>query len=181
LFGSDLLHPGDAAFLADALGKGGVAAAVAGHADDSLLAGLAAECSRDGHVDADAARARVTALRGELLESMRARSGREMAFHRTFAESAVVGALRGLGVLALREGDKLGGGTLLKAAEARDHSAAWVWESVLQLAAWDAGNAQATRPADALHRVARLDPRFEVVRFALDRMQLRTHVPGTPD
>ena len=76
LFGSDLLVPGDAAFLADLHGSAGIDA-VDGHADTSLLAWLAQSSRGDGRIRTDKAVDLVAALRTGLVERTKVQTGGE--------------------------------------------------------------------------------------------------------
>lgn len=173
LFGSDLLVSGDAAFLVDLTGSAG-AAAVATHADSSLLAALAAASRVDGRLDADRVSENLGWLRDTLVERATARAGGQVqAHHRQFADIGWVGAMRLLALVADAEGQRELGGLLRLQALERSEKATACPVGMLSLAAWDAGNRYPTRALEILHAQARTYPSLEAARFGLDVMALR--------
>lgn len=173
LFGSDLLVPGDAAFLADLTGERGLAA-VETHADTSLLAALAAASRVDGKLDGDRLGEHLGWLRDTLVERAAARTGGQVqAHHRQFADIAWVGSLRLMALVADAEGQReLGGRLRLQALERSDKATACP-VGMLALGAWDAGNRYPTRALEILHAQARTYPALEAARYGLDVMALR--------
>ncbi|MEZ4240112.1 MAG: hypothetical protein R3F59_28970 [Myxococcota bacterium] len=172
LFGSDLLVPDDAAFLADLEGPDGLGA-VDAHADRSLLAWLAAHSEVDDKLDAELATDHLAALRKLLVARSAAAAGGELAHHRTFADVAWVGGLRSLALIAERGGDRETSGLLRIAALERSEKAAACPVGLLALAAWDASNRYPMRAQDILHAQARRYPSLEVARYGLDVLGLR--------
>jgi hypothetical protein len=173
LFGSDLLVPGDAAFLVDVLGDQGPSA-IDQHTQTSLLAWLAARARKDGKVNAELAVDEVTLLREALLTAAAARTDQQAQAHqRNFAGIAYVGALRSLALVAEREGDREASGILrINALEHSDKERACPI-GMLALAAWDASNRYPMRAQDILHNQARRYPSLEIARYGLDVLALR--------
>ena len=101
LFGSDLLVPADADFLAAVHGDAGPGA-VEQHADKSLLAWLAQQSRVDGKIDGEKAVDVLAGFRADLLARAQAKTGGEPKAHqREFADIALVG----LAALAHHQGD----------------------------------------------------------------------------
>ncbi len=175
LFGSDLLVPGDGAFLADLHGAAG-AGAVDAHADTSLLAWLAQQSRVEGKVSAERAVDLVTQLRTDLVERASARTGgTTQGHHRQFADIAYVGALRSLALVAEVEGDREASGRLrINALEHSDKATACP-VGLLALAAWDASNRYPLRALDILHGQASRYPSLEIARYGLDVLGLRVN------
>lgn len=173
LFGSDLLVSGDAAFLVDLTGTAG-AAAVASHADTSLVAALAAASRVDGRLDADRISENLGWLRDTLVERATARAGGQVqAHHRQFADIGWVGAMRLLALVADAEGQRELAGLLRLQALERSEKATACPVGMLALAAWDASNRYPTRALEILHAQARVYPSLEAARYGLDVMALR--------
>jgi len=176
LFGSTLLTPGDGAFLADLHHEVGVAA-VEAHADSSLLAWMARECSGDdGTLDPEQVVDRVSELRLRLIDRSKQKSGGTvLGFQRQFADAATAGAFWSLALVAEAQGDREASGLLrLNARDKADlgnHLQDPV--SLLSLAAWDASNRNVHRAPELLHDQARRYPELEVARYGLDVLALR--------
>lgn len=182
LFGSDLLSPGDAAFLADLHGANPVvpgsrpgigAAAVDAHAPTSLLAELARLSRVDGRIDVERALDVAGALRQGLVARASAKTGSVLAHQRVFSDIAHTGALRGLALVAEVEGDREVSGRLrINALEQSEKERADP-VGLLALAAWDASNRYPLRALDILHAQARRYPSLEIARYGLDVLGLR--------
>jgi hypothetical protein len=177
LFGSDLLVPGDAAFLVDVLGDkgaGSISDAIDQHVQTSLLAWLASRARKDGKVNAELAVDEINLLRDALLAAAAAKTEQQTQGHqRNFAGIAFVGALRTLALVAEREGDREASGILrINALEHSDKERACP-VGMLALAAWDAGNRYPMRAQDILHNQARRYPSLEIARYGLDVLALR--------
>ncbi len=172
LFGSDLLVPGDAAFLAD-VARGAGAAAVDGWAGRSLLADLAAKARVDSRVSTEKAIDLAAAVRRDVLARMVAPTGTEEGFHRPFADLAEVGVLRALALVAEAEGDREASGVLRINAMERSTNAAACPTFLLSLAAWDAANRYPARGTDIVHNLSRSYPSLEAARYGLDVLALR--------
>lgn len=182
LFGSDLLVPGDAAFLADLHGERSDpdgrtavgAAAVEAHAATSLLAQIALLSRVDGKVDAETAVDVIGRMRDDLVARASAKTGGDVLAHqRMFADIAYVGALRSLALVAEVEGDHEASGKLrINAFEHSDKATADP-VGLLALAAWDAGNRYPLRALDILHAQTRRYPTLEIARYGLDVLGLR--------
>ena len=158
-FGSDLLVPDDAPFMAalharHASGRADdVAALVADWADRSLVAWLARESRQGGdRLKADAAVDLARKLRDDLLRRARVRTeGQAQGHHRQFADIAHVGALRALALVAEVEGDREASGLLRLRAWELSEKATACPVGLLSLAAWDAGNRYPVRALDIVH------------------------------
>lgn len=172
LFGSDLLVPGDGAFMADLEGPAGPAA-VEAHTSTSLIAWLAAQSRVNGKIDAQRAVDVVSALRKALVEREAVKAGAELGHHRTFADIGYAGAMRSLALVAEREGDREQSGILRINAYEHSDKATACPVGLLALAAWDASNRYPMRAQDILHAQARRYPSIEVARYGLDVLGLR--------
>lgn len=173
LFGADYLVPGDGPFLAELTGAKG-AAAVDDWASRSLIAALAQQSRVNGKVEAERAIDLVANLRKGLLEACKQKNGgAEIGVHRTFADVAVAGALRGLALVAEAEGDREQSGILRINAMEKSVDAAAAPEGLLSLAAWDASNRYPARGNDIIHTLVRRYPSLETARYGLDVLALR--------
>ncbi len=174
LFGSDLLVPGDAPYLADLHGTLGREATDA-HTGSSLLAWMANDArGEDGMLDHEKALDRASQLRDTLLRSAAAQTGGTVQAHqREFADIAKVGALRSLALVAEIEGDRETSGQLRVNARDMSERSRACPVGLLGLAAWDASNRYPMRALDLLHVQARRYPSLEVARYGLDVLGLR--------
>ncbi|MBX2799174.1 MAG: hypothetical protein KTR31_15985 [Myxococcales bacterium] len=173
LFGSDLLSPGDADFLADLHGDAGMDA-VDAHADSSVLAWIASQARVEGALDAERAVDEVAELRAALLERTTSEAGgASLGHHRQFADIAAVGTLRSLALVAEVAGDRETSGKLRIEAYGRSNRATADPVGLLALAAWDASNRYPMRALDILHGQATRSPNLEIARYGLDVLGLR--------
>ncbi|MBN1335792.1 MAG: hypothetical protein JXB39_07505 [Deltaproteobacteria bacterium] len=177
LFGSTLLAPGDAALAAE--GPSDLDAWVG----RSPIAAVIAPCVQEGAIRVDCANDRAQGLFEQLLAAMRIRGGGEQGFHRSFGELARLGVLREAERIAGRAGDDRAMGLLrLHAVDFSIGSAAEP-AYLLSVAAWNAGNKNASRAADLLHAQEGRIPGVEVARIPLDALQVRIgreSAPGVP-
>lgn len=171
LYASDFLTASDAAFMADVMGEKG-AAAVEAHQGTSLLARLAAASRVDGKVDPERAVDVATWLR-DGIKSASAGEGENERHHLWFADMAYVGLVRNLALLAEVEGDRDTSGKLRILARDNGLEHASDPQSLMALAAWDAGNRYPTRAQEIIHRHVRYYPSLEAARFGLDVLALR--------
>lgn len=173
MFGSEMLSPGDAAFLADLHGAAG-AGAVESHKDSSLLAHFASVSRTGGKVDSEKAVDVAASFRQALIARSNAKTdGNAEAHHRLFADIAHVGALRGLALVAEVEGDREVSGILRINALERSEKHARCPVGILSLAAWDAANRYPLRAQDIIHEQGQRYPSLEAARYGLDVMALR--------
>ena len=174
LFGSDLLTPADAPFLASLLGSEG-SAAVDSYADRSLMASLARASRVDGAIAPEKAQDAASEVRAALMDGMvEAAGGNTLPHHRVFADIGAVGVLRALALVAEAEGDHETAGILL--ISAMDRSGAEYTadpEALLFLSTWDAHNRYPVRGTEILHNLIRRYPNLEAARFGLDALSLR--------
>lgn len=171
-FGADYLVAEDGPFLADLLGEAG-AAAVDAHKDKSLLAALADRARVDGKVSAERGIDLAAGLRSQLLAAQQRKVEVEDSAHRTFADIAEVGVLRGLALVAEEEGDREASGILRIAAMEKSDDATACPTGLLSLAAWDAANRYPARGADMLNNMIKRYPSLEAARYGLDVLALR--------
>jgi hypothetical protein len=173
LFGSELLVPEDAAFLADIRRTG--AGAIDTWRDRSLIAEIAVRSrGADGHIDPLVAADQISALRAALLEAAAARTDATVQGHqRTFADIASVGATRALGWVAEIEGNRETGGRLRIAAMERSQKETANPAGLLSLAAWDSANRYPVRAQEILHAQLGRFPALECARYGLDVLALR--------
>ncbi len=178
LFGSSLLAAGDAAFAA-----GGAGSAPSAWAGSSPLAAVVAPCVQGTTLAVECAVDRAGRTFDQILGAMRIRGGGEQGFHRSFAELARVGVLRSAERMAGGVGDERAMGLLR--LDAVDFSLGSSAEPayLLSVAAWNAGNKNASRAADLLHAQQGRIPGVEVARLPLDALQVRVgreSAPGVP-
>lgn len=173
LFGSDLLVPADADFLAAVHGTTGKEA-VGQFADKSLLAWLAQQSRVDGKIDAEKAVDVLAGFREDMIERAKSKTGGETKAHqRQFIDIAYVGAFRSLALVAEVEGDREVSGRLRINALDRSQKATACPVGLIALGAWDASNRYPTRAQEILHAQARRFPSLETARYGLDVMALR--------
>ncbi|HHO50915.1 MAG TPA: hypothetical protein ENK18_08600 [Deltaproteobacteria bacterium] len=174
LFGSDLLVPGDAAFLAEVHGPAGLDA-IDAHTETSLLAWLAgAARGDDGKIRPEIVTDLAASLREQLVEHARVQTGGELqGHHRQFADIAMVGTLRSLALVAEVGGDREASGLLRINALERSNKATACPVGLMALAAWDASNRYPLRALDILHGQASRYPSLEIARYGLDVLGLR--------
>jgi hypothetical protein len=184
LFGSTLLVPADAGFLADVT-RGAGSAALDGWKTDSALAAAVAPCFDAAGPAVDVGCVNEVAGRtfDQLRTAMEIRSGGEQGYHRPFAELGRLGVVRAGEALAASIGDEKSTGLLR--LEALDLSIGTSAEPhyLLSIAAWDAGNRNSSRASDALHAQVGHIPGVEVARFPLDALHVRLSresAPGVP-
>ena len=171
LFGSDFLSPTDPSFLLDVMASGDLGA-VENH-PDSLLAAATVRSTKDGALYAESAIDASAELRAAVLDAAREKFGKVEAFDRQLADTASVGLLRNLSLLAEATGDREVSGILrINAMERSDgHTADPV--GLMALAAWDASNRYPMRATDILHHQARRYTALEVARSGLDVLAIR--------
>ena len=174
LFGSDFLHPKDAAFMAALVGSDGLGA-VDAYKDTSFTAAVVvASRGEDGKVDAEKAVDLVNELRKALKAQQALKRDGEHPSHPIFADIAVAGLYRNLAIVAELEGDRETSGKLrIAAKDMGEVDAAAAPEGLLSLTAWDADNQYTMRGLEIIHQQARRAPSLEVVRTALDLLAIR--------
>jgi len=181
LFGSSLLASADAALVAE--GRPSAPADLAAWADRSPLAATVAPCVDGAAVDVPCAADRANRAFEQVLAAMAIRGGGEQGFHRSFADLARVGVFREAERIAGQSGDDRAMGLLrLNAVDFSIGSSAEP-AYLLSVAAWNAGNKNASRAADMLHAQEGHIPGVEVARLPLDALQVRIgreSAPGVP-
>jgi len=172
LFGSDLLEPSDADFLAAAHADGPTV--VDDWADRSLLALLVQRSRVDGKIEVQKATDVARALRLALVERATERTaGEPKKRHQYFADVARIGALRGMGLIAELEGDQEVSGSLFRAAWDTTDSYTRCPVGLVAYAAWDADHRSPIRALETMHQWSRVYPALEVARPPLDVMALK--------
>jgi hypothetical protein len=177
LFGSELLTPGDAAYMAAAFGKRDRAP----HRAGSLIASLEELARVDGKIDAERANDLAAAVRKRLIDDQKAIEGTTTGTHRTFADIALVGVLRNLAFLAELDGNRDTSGVLrINAMEKSTETWTACPIASLSLSAWDASNRYPLRPTEKLHHLIARYPSLETARFSLGALALRVsrETPG---
>jgi hypothetical protein len=181
LFGSSLLAAADAAFAV----SGSLAAPVdpAAWTDRSPIAAVVAPCVKDAMMDVECVADRANRTFDQILAAMRIRGGGEEGFHRPFAELARVAVLRQAERIAGQGGDERAMGLLRLSAVDFSVGPSAEPAYILSVAAWNAGNKNASRAADLLHAQEGRIPGVEVARLPLDALQVRVgreSAPGVP-
>lgn len=178
LFAGFLLAPSDLAFLAQAR-RGGVAA-VDQYKTDSPLAAAVAPAIVDGQVVPDKMLDQAAWLGQQLEATMAVAAGGEEAFHQPFARIGTVAALRAAMIVADANGQYRDAGVLR--INALDRSAETAADPVFlaSVAAWDAGNKNALRAQELVHRLSRRYPPVQAARYSLDALHIRMSRNATP-
>jgi hypothetical protein len=174
LFGSSFLTPLDAAFLADLTGSGGTTAADR-WADRSIVAHVAVDAGKSGHLDAVAAQDCVEAVRAQIIKRAAQKSGGQvLGPHKLFANIARSGLYWNLALVADAHNDIETAGRLrIMARDAAVRVAESHPTSMLTYAAWDARNRFTMRALDTIHNQARWDPALETAQYAVEVLDLR--------
>ncbi len=178
LFGGFILSPSDLPFIAAAATDG--VAAVTAHQATSPLAAVVAPAIVDGQVVPDRMLDQAAWL-GQQLEAEMARvGGGEEAFHAPFAQIARVAALRAGMIVADANGQFRDAGVLRINALDRSSESAADPVFLASVAAWDAGNKNALRAQELVHRLTRRYPPVEAVRYPLDALHIRLSRNAAP-
>ncbi|NOY24464.1 MAG: hypothetical protein GXP62_01190, partial [Oligoflexia bacterium] len=178
LFASFVLAPPDLAFLADARVNG--VAAVEQYRGQSPLAASVAPAIIDGQVVPDKMVDQAAWLGQQIVAAMTSRAGSEEDFFRPFAQISVVAALRAAMLVADSNGQFRDAGILRINALDRSADAAADPVFLASVAAWDAGNRNALRAQELVHRLERRYPPIEAARYSLDALYLRTSRNAAP-
>lgn len=178
LFGGFLMAPEDLPFLAAASKDG--AAAVAAWKGRSPLAAVVAPAIVDGKVVPDKMLDQSAWFGQQLEAAMEAKSGGEQAYHGPFGQIARVSALRAAMVVADAEGQYRDAGVLRINALDRSVQAAADPVFIASVAAWDAGNKNALRAQELVHRLVQSYPSVQAARYPLDALHIRLSRNAAP-
>ncbi len=178
LFGSFLLSSADLPFVVAASTDG--VAAVEAWKDRSPLAAAVAPAIVDGQVVPDKMLDQAVWLGQQLEQGMARVGGGDEAFHKPFGQIARVAALRAGMIVADANGQFRDAGVLR--INALDRSAESAADPVFlaSVAAWDAGNKNALRAQELVHRLIRRYPPLEAVRYPLDALHIRLSRNAAP-
>ena len=181
LFGSFLLAPADAAFLAAARSTG--VAAVAAWSGTSPLAAAIAPAIQGDRIDVERVIDLAPAVGRQLRDTMEARSGGTQGFHEPFASLGRVAVLRAGMVVADGAGQSRDAGILRINALEQSSGPAADPVFTASVAAWDAGNRNPLRAQEIMHQLVGEFPALAAARYALDAMHIRLSrnaAPATP-
>lgn len=178
VFAGFALSGADLVFLADASSTG--VAAVQKHLTSSPLAAVVAPAIVDGQVVPDKMLDQAAWLGQQVEAGMRDAGGGEQAFHPPFARLASVAALRAAMVVADANDQYRDAGVLRVNALDRSIEAAADPVFLISVAAWDAGNRNALRAQELVHRLHRRYPALQAARYALDFLHIRTSRNAAP-
>jgi len=178
LFGSYYLVPEDLGFLAQATTDGVVA--VDAWKDRSPLAAAVAPAITDGQVVPDRMLDQAAWLGQQVEAAMATKGGGQDAFHEPFARLAAVGALRAAMVVADANGQYRDAGVLRINALDRSVDSAADPVFLASVAAWDAGNKNALRAQELVHRLSQRYPAILAARYALDSLNIRMSRNAAP-
>lgn len=178
LFGGFALTGADLVFLADAA-QGGVGA-VDRHAAHSPLAAAIVPAIVDGQVVPDRMLDQAAWLGQQVEAAMAEASGGEQGYHPPFARLAVVASLRAAMVVADANDQYRDAGILRVNALDRSIEAAADPVFLGAVAAWDAGNRNALRAQELVHRLHRRYPALQAARYSLDALHIRTSRNAAP-
>jgi hypothetical protein len=181
LFGSFLLAPADAAFLAAARSTG--AAAVDAWAATSPLAAAVAPAVQGDQLDVEEVIDLAPAVGRQLRDAMAARSGGTQGFHEPFASLGRVAVLRAGMVVADGAGQSRDAGILRINALEQSSGPAADPIFTASVAAWDAGNRNPLRAQEIMHQLVGEFPALAAARYPLDAMHIRLSrnaAPATP-
>ena len=182
LFGGFLLAPADLVFLARAH-REGAAAVFAMQGESPLAAAVAptlAPATAEGKVLPDHVLDQAAWLGQQIEAEMARRSGAEAPFHGPFALLGRLGVLRA-GMIVADASDQFRDAGVLR-INALDRSTESAADPVFlaSVAAWDAGNDNALRAQEIVHRLVRRYPPIEAVRYPLDALHIRLSRNAAP-
>lgn len=158
-------------------------AAVDAWADKSAYAAIAKKCSTGGKISPDCVLDESVALGNAIEAGMKAASGKEETFYRSFADYARAGVLRAGDRVAQAQGDTDAMGRLRILALDKQTGAARDPVFLTFVIAWDAGNRNTVRATQLLHELETDVPGIHVARSAVDALHIRLSrnaAPGLP-
>lgn len=172
LFGSDYASPGDAPFLLDLMATADFSK-LEEHVSSSVLAAAVNRSLVDGKLASEAAIDASAELRDAILEAAKAKFGKVESFDRQLADTASMGLVRNLALVAEATGDRETSGILRISAKDRSEGHTSDPVGLLAFAAWDASNRSPQRPADIIHQQSQRYTALEVARSAVDVLAIR--------
>ena len=178
LFGGFYLTADDLSFVSQATTDG--VTAVDTWKDRSPLAAAVAPAITDGKVVPDRMLDQAAWLGQQVQAAMAVKSGSPEAFHEPFSKLATVAALRAAMIVADANGQYRDAGVLRINALDRSVDAAADPVFLASVAAWDAGNKNALRAQELVHRLDRRYPAILAARYALDALNVRTSRNAAP-
>mgnify|MGYP000845511789 CR=1 FL=1 len=178
IFAGFALSGADLVFLADASTAG--VPAVQRHLASSPLAAVVAPAIVDGQVVPDKMLDQAAWLGQQVEAAMREAGGGEQSFHPPFARLASVAALRAAMIVADANDQYRDAGVLRVNALDRSVEGAADPVFLISVAAWDAGNRNALRAQELVHRLHRRYPALQAARYSLDFLHIRTSRNAAP-